>query len=339
MNFLLAGLLALQGVTISAGAPQQPDTTSPKSAAEARRDSVRARRDSMRAERGRRPPKRLAVTAEHLASAFRTPAARTLLERVRAARMTADSTLVSYDAKGYARISAGLGFKKIGRDRLLFRHETAARVRWERGKGVWADITGRRTAVPMIKEARAEIESDNDIGGMVPIPYYPGSDALWVGNGLARREVDEREIVHPLAVGSEAYYTYAIGDSIIYRLPDGSEIRLVELRVSAREPRWNLVVGSFWFDAASAQLVRAAYRLSVPMDIVAVAAADGDDDIPRWLRPMTATIKGITVEYGLHKGRWWMPRLQAAEGEAQVSFMRVPFRYEESYRYASVNGT
>jgi hypothetical protein len=75
------------------------------------------------------------------------------------------------------------------------------------------------------------------------------------------------------------------------------------------------------------------------MDIVEVAEADGDDDIPRWLRPMTANVKGIVVEYALHKGRWWLPRIQVAEGDAQVSFMHVPFKLEESFKYASVNGT
>jgi hypothetical protein len=74
------------------------------------------------------------------------------------------------------------------------------------------------------------------------------------------------------------------------------------------------------------------------MDIVEVASEDGDDDIPRWLRPMTASISGITIEYALHRGRWWLPRMQYAEGQAQVSVARVPFRLEQSFTYASVNG-
>jgi hypothetical protein len=45
------------------------------------------------------------------------------------------------------------------------------------------------------------------------------------------------------------------------------------------------------------------------------------------------------VEYGLHEGRFWLPRSQAIEGEAQVSFMHIPFKLEQRYTYASVNGT
>ncbi|MBC7790993.1 MAG: hypothetical protein H7Z74_13685 [Anaerolineae bacterium] len=340
---LILATAALLQTSVTIGSRPKQDTTklsARDSTRAARRDSVRARVDSIREDRANRPPRRDSVTASHLSSAFRDGAARSLLERARVARLEQDSTLLAYDATAYQRISAGLGFKKIGRDRLIFRHENASRVRWRRGEGVWIDVKGLRTALPAVPKADVEMDADDDF---TPIPYYPGREAIWVGSGMVKREVDDREIVHPLAVGAEAYYQYTTGDSIIFRLPDGSRIRLGELRVTARRPKWNLIVGSFWFDLSSAQLVRAAYRLSIPMDIVEVAEAeedhDDDDDIPRWLRPMTANIKGITVEYGLHKGRWWLPRSQVAEGDAQVSIMRVPFKLEESFKYASVNGT
>jgi hypothetical protein len=330
---LASTLLAAQSVTVTIGAQ---DTS-------ARNDSIRARRqavvDSIRDQRERRTPRRVAVTAQHLATAFRDEGARSLLDRVRIARLAHDSSLVSYDATAYQRVSAGLGLRRFGRDRLLFRQESVGRVRWHRDQGAFVDVIGSRVAVPIAQgsgEVRTEVR--NELPQSVPIPYYPGRDALWVGREVVRREVDDREIVHPLAVGAEAYYRYATGDSVSFDLPDGSTIRLREIRIEAREPRWNLIVGSFWFDVASAQLVRAAYRLAVPMDIVQVAEDDGDDDIPRWLRPMTATIAGITIEYALHQGRWWLPRIQYAEGQAQVSVMRVPFRMEESFKYASVNG-
>ena len=70
---------------------------------------------------------------------------------------------------------------------------------------------------------------------------------------------------------------------------------------------------------------------------------DPDDDIPRWVKPMItpmkANVSSITVEYGLHEGRFWLPRSQAIEGAAQVSFMHVPFKLEQRYSYESVNGT
>lgn len=295
---------------------------------------------------------RRAVTADLSANAFKDPTAKITLLKAREARLTQDSALVAYDAMSHQRISVGMGFGRIGRDRLLFRHEAAARIQWQRNVGVWVDVKGARTAVPMVahdeasKEIRKEIRNGmNDPELMGEIPYYPGYEPLWIGGGnIARAQVDESEIVNPVADGAEAYYTYQTGDSISFRLPDGKTVQLRELKIRPREPKWNLSVGSLWFDTKSGQLVRAAYRLSVPMDIWAVATEDDPksmDDVPVWVKPMItpmkAEVSAIAIEYGLHEGRFWLPRLRLAEGSAQVSFMHVPFKMEESFKYASVN--
>jgi hypothetical protein len=287
------------------------------------------------------------VTADVLATAFKDQTAKTTLLHARAARLTQDSALVAYDAMAYQRVSAGMGFSKIGRDRLLFRHESAARIQWQQGVGVWMEARGSRTAIPIApKEAHDEVRSEmNDPDMNASIPYFPGNESFWIGGGLARSQVDETELVHPIAEGAEAYYTYETGDSISFTLPNKTVIQLRELKVRPREPKWNLAVGSLWFDTKSGQLVRAAYRLSVPMDIWAVATQDDPkamDDVPVWVKPMItpmkAEVSAIAVEYGLHEGRFWLPRLRLAEGSAQVSFMHVPFKMEESFKYASVNG-
>jgi len=286
------------------------------------------------------------VTAEVLATAFKDQTAKATLIHARAARMTQDSSLVAYDAMAYQRISAGLGFSKIGRDRLLFRHESAARIQWQQGVGVWMEARGARTAIPIApKEAQEETRSDmNDPDMNASIPYFPGYEPFWIGSDIARAQVDETELVHPIAEGAEAYYTYETGDSVSFTLPNKTVIQLRELKVRPRQPKWNLAVGSLWFDTKSGQLVRAAYRLSVPMDIWAVATEDDPksmDDVPVWVKPMItpmkAEVSAIAVEYGLHEGRFWLPRLRLAEGSAQVSFMHVPFKMEESFKYASVN--
>lgn len=297
--------------------------------------------------RGDKPPKRMPVTAEHLRTAFRTPLAKATLERARATRMAQDSALTSYEATTYLRVSAGMGFSRIGRDRMIFRHENVTHVKWHRDVGAWIDVAGARTALPVApgegeKEVREEMANDGD---MTPLPYFPGQEPLMSFNGaVVQSQVDERDMVHPLAEGAEAYYTYAVGDSVTFRLPDGATVLLRELLVRPREPKWNVAVGSLWFDARRGQLVRAAYRLAVPMDIWAVAKEEdpsAQDDIPIWVKPlispMRAQITSILVEYGLHQGRFWLPRVNSAEGHAQVSFMRVPFKFEQSFRFLSVN--
>ena len=293
-------------------------------------------------------PRRIPVTPELLRTAFEDSAAHILLLRARKARLEQDSALVAYDATTYQRISAGLGIGSFGRDRLIFRHEDATRVRWQRDVGAWVELKGSRTAIPIAPaEAQDSAEAGMNGDDMGTIPYYPGYESLWIGGGVAKAQVDEREIVHPLAGGAEAYYTYATGDSVSFRLPDGTVIHLRELKVRPRHPKWNVVVGSLWFDVATGQLVRAAFRMSIPMDIWAVAdeeakANGNDSDIPVWVKgmmsPMRAQVTAVAIEYGLYNGRFWLPRLQSAQGDAQVSFMHVPFKMEQSYQYASVNG-
>jgi hypothetical protein len=133
---------------------------------------------------------------------------------------------------------------------------------------------------------------------------------------------------------------------VSFQLPGGKTIQLRELVVRPREPKWNVALGSLWFDIGSARLVRAVFRLAEPMDIWAIADEDNDDPNdkpPRWVKamisPLSAKVNSVTVEYGLHEGRFWMPRLQGLEGEAQAGFMHVPFKMEQSFKYASVNGS
>lgn len=363
MLAVLTLALALQQVQIKVGKSDKARSDSTRIKAE--RDSLRLVIQEKELDRERRAPVRIPVTPELERSAFLDPEARTLLLNARAARMRQDSSLLAYDAKAYQRFSVGLGFRATGRDRLLFRHENASRVRWSRANGVYIDMNGARTAIPMMsKREKAEAAKDPDFADISsessPVPYYPGREALWVGSGAqSKAEVDERELVHPIAIGSEAYYRYATGDSLTITLSDGKAIRLRELRVEPRRPEWKLSVGSFWFDMSTGQLVRAVYRLAVPIDIwglvdeetkrdAAEAKARGgkpdpDDDVPGWVKgmmsPMQANLEAVTIEYGLYGSRFWLPRAQYAEGWARASFMRIPFKIEESFKYASVNGT
>ena len=208
--------------------------------------------------------------------------------------------------------------------------------------------------MPIFKGTEAEVEINDEMPSteMVSLPYFPGRETLWLPvfgeNGhLATAEVDDRAIVHPIAEGAEAYYTYRTGDAMAIRLAEAQgTVRLREVIIESREPKWNGIVGSFWFDEATGQLARAAYRLSAPMDIWQVATeSDGEDprdDIPIWvlpmISPMSANVSAITIEYGLHEGRFWLPRVQLAEGKARAGMMHIPFKFEEKFRYASVNG-
>lgn len=316
--------------------------------------TVKVERDSSSTSAGIsvRPPvrQRLAVTDEHRRTAFRDANARELILKARAARLQQDSSLQSYDVRSYNRISAGMSLRETARDRLIFRSENAARVRWQRGIGARVEMLGARMAAPItqgIEEAEKEMadELEGELDDMLAVPYYPGKDDLWLFEMVGSSDGDGSPmLIHPVAEGSEAYFVFSSGDSVDIVLPDGKRIKLREVIVTPREAVWNLVVGSFWFETERAHLARAVMRFSAPMDIwETVEAEDPDarDDMPRPVRamlsPMKAEITAVTIEYGLFEQKYWLPRTQGAEGYARVSFMRVPFRVEQRYRYESVN--
>src|SRR3990170_4362391 len=253
---LAAALFAQTSASIRIGGTPKVDSARADSIAHRRevwRDSLRAvRRQKDSARTVARMARRPKLTPALLASAFKDSRARELLLHAREARLRQDSTLTSYEAKAYERVSVGMGFKRIGRDRLLMRAERAAQVWWQRGKPAVITVTGQRSVFPAIDGMG---HGDINLGSDSDIPYIPGRETLWIGGGLAKADVNDDELIHPLTAGAEAFYIYASGDSVSFHLPGGRKIELREMHIRPRRQKWNVAVGSLWFDASSAQLV------------------------------------------------------------------------------------
>lgn len=283
----------------------------------------------------------LAVTPELLRSAFRDAAARSLLAQARVARLAQDSSLTSYDANTYERFSLGLNLSRFMSERLLFRTERATHVLWRRDRGAQVTITGARSASPVVSDGNTNVNAD----GPTTIPYFPGSDALWVGSGLAKTNVDAAGIVNPLAQGAEAYYTYATGDSLTLTLPTRTMV-VRELRVLPRSPSPQVVVGSLWFEVSTGHLVRAIYRMAGVQNVDIETDDNASDPgvlakvLQRLFTPsLTAQITAVTVDYGLFEGRFWLPTSQTGDGQVTVGSIRVPVHLRQHFEYGSVNGT
>lgn len=328
---------------------------------------------------------RAALTDAAATSAFDGAESRAILAKAREARERQDSALKAYRATTTQRFSVGMGARRLGLEKLLFRGDNVAEIAWRRDIGVRVRPVGSRMTVPMASKVDGEMVS------AVTVPYFPGREQLWFPSsdfGVVKTEVDEREVIHPLARGAERFYRYTLGDSADITLPDARVIRLRELKITARTPSWRTFVGSFWFDRDGGQLVRAAYRLAKDIDIWSTAieetdrenaeaealrpvrdslmrarlprevyvkdsaqraraeaqrqGQDSEDRPPAWvvasMRPMRAKLDGITVEYALYKGRFWLPRAHSATASADVMFMRIPVRIDEKFTYEDVDG-
>lgn len=267
-----------------------------------------------------------------------------LLARARRARLTQDAALRSYDALARERITARMALlADVPLDRLVFRQETAARVRWSEATGIELTLVGRRryeANLPFAPPLPADVTGDV----AAPVPYYPGRDALWIGGAaFVEAGADTAGLRNPLAPGAERWYAYALGDTVGIRVPNGRRITLRELRVTARVPHWRSVSGSYWFDARTGQLVRAVYHPTGTLDFLAEGRrrADPRERPRRWFAlaagRLVGAIDAVTVEHGLYEGRIWLPRAQYAEGYVLGGPTRTRVRVEQTFRYDGVN--
>jgi hypothetical protein len=331
-----------------AAALQEPIRQSSPTASEPRSRPVVVRDSLHPGSAGELAPRRLPVTSEVLRTAFRDAASRDMLSRARVARLSMDSVLRSYESTVRERATVQLAVGEQGRDRIFMRQESVTRVTWHADAGVHIEVIGWRAGSPAMTEAREREHMRRSVtnNSMTTIPYFPGKEVLWIGGQpTVQQEVDDNEYVHPLADGAEAYYTYASGDSMSWKLPQGQVLVLREIRFRARSPRWNLAVGSIWFDAQSGQVVRAAYRLAAPRDIAMDFGADAKSirqrvaaaAVKAVVSPVMVQIDAITVEYGLFDGRFWLPRSRSFEGTQRMSFLRAPVTLEQTFSYAAVN--
>src|SRR5262245_38651132 len=127
--FLAAALTASLALQVQVDVQRKPvptDTTKKGTSIEISvgnrraRDTMTVVRDSSdslvqsRSRRRRSVARRLPVTADALRTAYRDAKAKSMLEHARIARLQQDSALIAYDATAYSRISAGMGFAKIG---------------------------------------------------------------------------------------------------------------------------------------------------------------------------------------------------------------------------------
>ena len=139
-----------------------------------RRDRPAVVRDSTSPDStGRSYRRRLPVTAEVRATAFRDAQARDLFDRARAARVSQDSSLTAYDARVRARMSAGLSIGSHGPSHPLYGFEIASRVQWRRGIGARIEMDGARVAIPVAPASaeREELLANLANGEFAVVPY------------------------------------------------------------------------------------------------------------------------------------------------------------------------
>lgn len=269
----------------------------------------------------------LALTAA-LVFAAQDPGAQDIVDRARAARSRNERLVTSYTANVTQRI--GVGIRALRRDRMLYGSELAARITWNRDGPSRIDVVGARERIPVA--TRGDQVPDDLDANVEWLVIDPSADYLRIMGD------DDEGFIHPLREGADADYTFAAGDTTTITLPSGRVVRLLELQVRPRRSDFRLMNGALWFDADSYGVVRAVFAPARPFDLELDGDSGDADDVPGMLKPIRATVRYVTVEYGLYEQRWWMIRYVAIEAEAQASVVRVPVRFERTYEGYRVTG-
>lgn len=260
--------------------------------------------------------------------------ARYMIQRARQARGTEAAGLASYEATITERLYVGLSASRFRRERGLFLSEQIARVRWDSAGIETYRWLGSRQEVPIIGDLIDDEDRKVERGdyGEDPddlIPLDPTADRLMMGG---------EGFLHPLADTAGFHYRFASGDTIRIVLPSsGREITLVQIRIEPRRAEFGLLAGAVWFDRETAALVRGAFRPARDFNLE-IDEPDDAGEVPGFLKPITASIDHMIVDYALQELRWWLPWRIRFEGEGRAGrLLRVPVAIEISVADYALN--
>lgn len=274
------------------------------------------------------------------AGTFADEAARRLYESAAAARGRLNDALVSYTA--VVRQRAGAALRMPLKDRSLYRSESAHRVFWSRDGDVLVQVLGLREETPMgLKHGNVHL-------GVFDDNYDPSNDALMFGLVPSDDEMYEEDrhdfwIAHPLDPEQRDGYRFTVGDTLTLSLPDGRQVRVVELEVVPTEVDVHRITGSLWIEPGTGSLVRAAYRLSDGFDAMRDLPDLREEDergefkyVPPLFKPWTAEIRMISVDYARWGDGLWLPRSLHGEGEVRAGILHAPASMDLTYTFESV---
>lgn len=210
----------------------------------------------------------------------------------------ADSTLLSYraDAHGFLAFLGQLGEGVLIPPRVVQSEELALTISWWQPGQSAQQLVGRRdtTLLP------ADVGYYRDRYGVI-LDNLP--DRIRLGDGQ-----DVRDVPHPLAASARSLYEYQSGDQLTIRIP-GREIVVDEIRFRPRDASQPAAIGSVYLDHTSAAVVR--------LSMMFTRAAIIDKRIETLF---------VTLENGLVRERYWLPRRQEVEVSRGSTWLDIPAR-------------
>lgn len=234
------------------------------------------------------------------ARAWNDSTANDLVERatLRRSLQLADSSLLSYraSAHGFLAFLAQIGEGIIIPPRVIQSEELALSVSWWQPNNSAQQLIGRRdtTLLP------ADVGYYRDRYGVI-LDNLP--DRIRLGDGR-----DVRDVPHPLAASARSLYEFQRGEPLSIRIP-GREIMVDEVRFRPRDGTEAAAIGSVYLDRETAAVVR------ISMTFTRAAILD---------KRIETLV--VTLENGLIREKYWLPRRQEVEVSRGSTWMDIPMR-------------
>ena len=279
------------------------------------------------------------VSAQETQVVYGDETARALHAAAMESRARLDDSIVRYTARVRQRIAVAL--RTPLKDRTLYRMEGAHRIFWSRDGENLVQVLALREQTP------AGVELDNVDSGFFDESFDPMNDRLLFGfasegEDLGEADEDDFRFEHPLYPEYVDAYRFITGDTLRLRLPDGRGVVAIELEVVPHVADVHRMTGSLWIEPETGSLVRAAYRLADTFDAfrdIPELREEEDDDlrfVPGILKPWTAEISLIAVDYSLWDFRYWLPRSMRLEGVVAAGILKAPASFDLGYEIEAV---
>jgi hypothetical protein len=242
----------------------------------------------------------LAFPVAALAQDWNTPDALALARRgtERRTRTAADTSLRDYRAlaHGFLFFLGQLGEGLAEPPRLIKTDQLELEVYWKAPGLSKQRILGWRDRADL----PTDIQYHTDHLGIVQNNFGP---VIRLGEG------DEvRDVPHPLAPAGLTEYDYALGDTLLLRLPDRA-ITVLALHVRPRDAAQPRLVGTLYLEPSSAELVR------LVCSFTPAAYIDSQlEDL------------SIVLDNALIEGRYWLPYRQEIEIRRRAMWLDLPAR-------------
>ncbi len=267
------------------------------------------------------------------ASPYADSATAVLIARARERHRSQDAAVHDYQAMLVTRLDATVGRGGFARFAPIAVEEQISQLSWQAPNDVKVVTLGRRYRT-VFRGARIDARLTHPWF----VPRFLGDSIRLLGE----QDFPSRAAIHPLSAGADAYYRYAINDSITLALP-GRTVRAIGVRVTPIRADAALVAGEIWLDAATAETVRLSFVFigrflwadSIGPTGGDTARARRDDELVQRVLRVSADL-----EYGLYDQRYWLPYRQAVTLEVQLPWFKnlvVPVNFITTFSQVRVN--